>query len=65
MFNWLFKKKNEQKVKREKTFVCKHCKYTCQGCDTRYCYSCYSNLANPCPKCGKTNLQEKLKPFKI
>ena len=64
MFNWLFKK-NEQKVKREKTFVCKHCKYTCQGCDTRYCYSCYSNLAIPCPKCGKTNLQEKLKPFKI
>ena len=64
MFNWLFKK-NEQKVKREKTFVCKHCKYTCQGCDIRYCYSCYSNLANPCPKCGKTNLQEKLKPFKI
>ena len=64
MFNWLFKK-NEQKVKREKTFVCKHCKYTCQGCDTRYCYSCYSNLANPCPKFGKTNLQEKLKPFKI
>ena len=64
MFNWLFKK-NEQKVKREKTFVCKHCKYTCQGCDTRYCYSCYSNLANHCPKCGKTNLQEKLKPFKI
>ena len=64
MFNWLFKK-NEQKVKREKTFVCKHCKYTCHGCAARYCYSCYSNLANSCAKCGKTNLQEKRKPFKI
>ena len=59
MFGWLFKKKEKKKIKRARTFVCKHCKYTCEGCDTRFGYSCYSNPGNPCPKCGKTNLQEK------
>lgn len=59
MFAWIFKNKDKSKVARPRTFVCKHCKYTCEGCDTRFCYSCYSNPGNPCPKCGKTNLQEK------
>ena len=58
MFGFIFGKK-EKKFKREKTFVCKHCKYTCEGCNTRFCYACHSNSGNPCPKCGKTNLQEK------
>jgi hypothetical protein len=63
MFDWLFKRKEKTKKKEERprTFICKHCKYTCEGCDTRFCYSCYSNPGNPCPKCGKTNLQEKEK----
>ena len=60
MFDWLFKSKEKKKVVRPRTFVCKHCKYTCEGCDTRFCYACYSNPGNPCPKCGKTNLEEKL-----
>ena len=46
MFNWFFKS-NTKKFVREKTFVCKHCKYTCEGCDTRYCYACHSNPGNP------------------
>lgn len=58
MFNCFFKS-NTKKFVREKTFVCKHCKYTCEGCDTRYCYACHSNPGNPCPRCGKTNIQEK------
>ncbi len=57
MFGFIFGKK--EKFKREKTFVCKHCKYTCDGCDTRFCYACHANPGNPCPRCGKTNLQEK------
>ena len=32
MFNWLFTKK--EKRKREKTYVCKHCKLTCETCAT-------------------------------
>ena len=60
MFGWIFKNKEKEKVQRARTYVCKHCKYTCEGCDTMFCYSCYSNPGNPCPKCGKTNLQEKV-----
>ncbi|MCT7467941.1 hypothetical protein [Aliarcobacter cryaerophilus] len=37
MFNWLFRKK--EKRKREKTYVCKHCKLTCETCTTMFCYS--------------------------
>jgi hypothetical protein len=59
MFNWIFKK-NSKKIVRENTFVCKHCKYTCEGCNTRFCYACYSNMGNPCPKCGNTNLNAKI-----
>ena len=59
MFNWIFKK-NKKKIIREKTFVCKHCKHTCEGCDTRFCYACYSNPGIPCPKCGKTNLNARI-----
>jgi len=59
MFRWLFNKKKNKKIKRTNTFVCKHCKYSCETCDTKFCYSCYSDKGNPCPKCGKTNLQEK------
>lgn len=61
MFGWLFKKKEKRKVNRPKTYVCKHCKLTCDGCDTIFCWACHSNPGNPCPKCGKTNLQEKEK----
>lgn len=62
MFGWFIKKK--QKVKREKTYVCKHCKLTCETCTTMFCYACHSNIANPCPRCGKTNqmpVDEKIK----
>ena len=59
MFAWIFKNKDKSKVARPRTFVCKYSKYPCEGCDTRFCYPCYSNPGNPCPKCGKTNLQEK------
>ncbi len=63
MFNWLFKslkiKKRKRKTTRARTFVCKHCKLTCETCTTMFCYSCYSNPGNPCPRCGKTNLMEK------
>ncbi|AXH15360.1 hypothetical protein [Malaciobacter mytili] len=58
MFSWIFKKK-KRKIKRERVFVCKHCKHTCENCDARFCYACYSNIGNPCPNCGKSNLQEK------
>ena len=58
MFEWI-SKRDKKKFIREKTFVCKHCKYTCEGCTTRFCYACHANQGNPCPRCGKTNLQEK------
>ncbi len=58
MIRYILKKKKTE-VKREKTFVCKHCKHTCENCDSRFCYSCHSNIGNPCPNCGKSNLQEK------
>jgi len=59
MIVWLFKKKEKKKLSRHKTFVCKHCKLSCEGCDTTFCWSCYSSPGYPCPRCGKTNLQEK------
>ena len=59
MFGWLFG--NRQKFKREKTFVCKHCKLSCENCTTMFCWSCHSNPGNPCPRCGKTNLMKKEK----
>ncbi|HJE02394.1 hypothetical protein AAX26_01464 [Aliarcobacter thereius] len=60
MFDFIIKifSKNKQKIKREKTFVCKHCKLTCNNCTSMFCYSCHSNINNPCPKCGKTNQME-------
>ena len=53
MFDFIIKifSKNKQKIKREKTFVCKHCKLTCNNCTSMFCYSCHSNINNPCPKC--------------
>lgn len=54
MFNW-FKIKEFKKNSQIKTFVCKHCKLTCKDCPYQYCYSCYDNLKNPCPRCKKTN----------
>ncbi|MDX4027439.1 hypothetical protein [Aliarcobacter skirrowii] len=59
MFSWLFKKDNKKRVKRAKTYVYKHCKLSCETCNAMFCYSCHSNIANPCPRCGKTNLMEK------
>ena len=53
MFGWFIKKK--QKTKRKITYVCKHCKLSCETCVTMFCYACYSNSGNPCPRCGKTN----------
>ena len=58
MFFGLFKKKEWKKVKKL-TFVCKHCKFTCKSCDEIYCFTCYMNDSNPCPKCGKTNSEYK------
>lgn len=52
MFGFIF-------AKKEKNFVCKHYKYTCEGCNTRFCYACHANPDNLCPRCGKTNLQKK------
>lgn len=61
MFNWLFGvlKRKKRKIIRARTFVCKHCKLTCETCTTRFCWACYTNPGNPCPRCGKTNLMEK------
>ncbi len=59
MFDWLFKRKEKKKFVRARTFVCKHCKLSCETCTTMFCYSCYSNKGNPCPRCGKTNLADK------
>lgn len=50
--------KKKQKAKREKTYVCKHCKLSCETCTTMFCYACHSNIGNPCPRCGKTNEME-------
>ncbi|WP_199919674.1 hypothetical protein [Aliarcobacter skirrowii] len=50
MFSWLFKKDNKKRVKRAKTYVCKHCKLSCETCNAMFCYSCHSNIANPCPR---------------
>ena len=61
MFGWFIKKK--QKAKRKITYVCKHCKLSCETCVTMFCYACYSNSGNPCPRCGKTNqmqVEEKI-----
>ncbi len=55
MFFNLFKKKKYIKMKLPK-YVCKHCKYTCKNCDMLFCFSCHMNEANPCPKCGKRNI---------
>lgn len=58
MFNW-FKKKEKKtfnnKANHSKIFVCKHCKLTCRDCKSTYCYACFANTKNPCPRCGKTN----------
>ena len=54
MFDW-FKVKKYTKNKEMRVFVCKHCKLTCRDCDTTYCFSCFVNPKNPCPRCGKTN----------
>ena len=60
MFWNLFKKKEYKKMKLPK-YVCKHCKLTCNTCDTIFCWTCYMNDANPCPNCGKRNIDFKKK----
>lgn len=54
MFNF-FKVKKYKKNSEMRVFVCKHCKLTCKDCTTTYCFSCFVNSKNPCPRCGKTN----------
>ena len=54
MFNW-FNKKKFKKTKEINIFVCKHCKLSCRDCESTYCFSCFVNPKNPCPRCGKTN----------
>ncbi|RXJ60499.1 hypothetical protein CRV04_00345 [Candidatus Marinarcus aquaticus] len=58
MFN-LFRRKKEKKSLQGKIFVCKHCKLVCKDCTTMYCFSCYAKLENPCPRCGKRNIDPK------
>lgn len=54
MFNW-FKIKKYKKNKEIRVFVCKHCKLSCRDCENMYCFSCFANSKNPCPRCGKIN----------
>ena len=49
-----FKPKEIPKTKDMQTFVCKHCKLSCKDCESIYCFTCYMNPKNPCPRCGKT-----------
>jgi len=58
MFNF-FKKKEIKKSSYGKIFVCKHCKLTCKDCKSTFCYSCFANEQNPCPRCGKRNIDPK------
>lgn len=58
MFDFFFKKPFK-KNREIKIFVCKHCKLTCKECASTFCFACYANDENPCPRCGKINKKDK------
>ncbi len=60
MFNW-FIKKDVKKDKTNKSLIyhCKHCKLTCKDCPSTFCYNCFMKDENPCPRCGKRNIDIK------
>ncbi len=62
MFNW-FTQKNQKKDKTNKSLIyyCKHCKLTCKECSSIFCYNCFMKEENPCPRCGKRNIDFKEK----
>jgi len=58
MFDWLNQSKNTkvEKTNKSEVFVCKHCKLSCKDCESTFCYNCFMREENPCPRCGKRNV---------